>query len=277
MPGLSLIAYMLAIGIMSGLLAGLLGVGGGLLLVPILEYAARHYGIDGEELVRYTLANSFFAIIFAGLASSFKHYRNANFFPAPVLLTALPAIVSALLVAQLITHFNWYRKEYFNLIFVLMLVYVLIRMLRSKKNAHDLTLPKRKFHYRLMMTGLITGVASALSGLGGGMAMIPLFTEYVRMPIKKATSVSIGVIPLMMLPVSLVYGLSIPSSETGFLQWGYIVLPFTLPLIVGIFIGAPMGVNWAQRMQGKMIKTIFAGLIVIIIIRYIADTILHII
>jgi len=277
MPELSLIAIMLSIGVMSGLLAGLLGVGGGLLLVPIFEYAARYYGIGGEELVRYTLANSFFAIIFAGIASSIKQYKKSNFFLRPVLLTAIPAIFSAILMAQLITHFDWYRKEYFNLIFMIMLVYVLFRMLGSRKHDGDLPLPNRKVQHRLLLTGLITGIASALSGLGGGMAMIPLFTEYVRMPIKKATSVSIGVIPLMMLPVSIVYGLSSPLMETSFVQWGYIVLPFSLPLVAGIFIGAPIGVNWAERMPGKMIKTIFAGLIVIIIIRYIADTILHII
>jgi uncharacterized membrane protein YfcA len=278
MPEFTLILWMLLFGLLSGLLAGLLGVGGGLLLVPILEYALANQSIEGEELVRYTLANSFFAIIFAGLSSSYRQFKNQNFYLRPVLLTALPAIGSALLFAELITHYNWYRKEYFNVLFMGVLIFVLWRFMRKKSTSVAMgeMSPESVKPSKFLISGFFTGITSALSGLGGGIAMIPLFTEYIGMPIKKATSVSIGVIPLMMIPVSILYGFSKPLVQSGMFQWGYIVLPLSLSLISGIIIAAPIGVNMAHRMNSTKLQSIFAVLIVIIILRYIIDTIWHI-
>lgn len=272
-----LILILVLVGLGSGLLAGLLGVGGGLLLVPALEFALKARGIEGNELVRYTLANSFFAIIFGGLAASWKQYRKGNFFLRPVLYTSIGAIATGVTMAALITHLAWYKKSMFNLVFILLLLYVLYRMLNGvRKKGMDGKWIERSGPGRLIFSGGVTGIVSALSGLGGGMAMIPLFTEFLGMPIKKATSVSIGVIPLLVLPVSVQYALASPVQTTGLFQWGYLVFPLCIPLVAGILLTAPMGVSLAGKMNGKTIRLIFSALILVIVLRYLFDTLFYI-
>lgn len=271
---IDLIFILILVGLGSGLLAGLLGVGGGLLLVPALEFALKARGIEGNELVRYTLANSFFAIIFGGLAASWKQHKKGNFFLKPILTTSVGAIASGLLVAALITHFEWYEKSMFNLVFMALLIYVLYRMLKGVRQKEHVV--KQSGSGALLLSGGITGVVSALSGLGGGMAMIPLFTEYIGMPIKMATSVSIGVIPLLVLPVSVQYALASPEQLTGLYQWGYLVFPLSIPLVAGILVTAPLGVNLASRVSGKTIRLIFSTLILVIVLRYLFDTLFYI-
>lgn len=273
---IDLLLILIFVGLASGLLAGLLGVGGGLLLVPALEFALKAKGIEGNELVRYTLANSFFAIIFGGLAATWKQYRKGNFFLKPILITSVGAVATGLLMAALITHWEWYQKSMFNVVFMVLLLYVLYRMLKGVRNKSAL---EPEFTNRspgaFLITGGITGFVSALSGLGGGMAMIPLFTEYMKMPIKMATSVSIGVIPLLVLPVSVQYALASPLQVTGLFQWGYLVFPLIVPLIAGILLTAPMGVNLASKVSSKTIRLIFSGLILIIVLRYLIDTLFY--
>src|SRR5262245_19479412 len=109
------------LGSLGGFISGFLGVGGGIVYIPILDFFLMKMGLTDEALVKGILANSLFTIIFSGLVSSYKQYRSGNFFPKEIMQTALPGVITAVLVTWLIHAGSWYSKEVFNYVFACML------------------------------------------------------------------------------------------------------------------------------------------------------------
>jgi len=254
-------------GAVGGFLAGLLGVGGGIVFIPVYDYLFRLQGVEGEELVRYILANSFVCIFFSGLVSSYRQYRLKNFYPKHIVFTAIPAMLFAALFSGSIAGVDWYKEEYFKLFFVLLLLYTLVRSnLRKKKLAVSETTDDNR-PWKSMLVGSAAGTVSAFSGLGGGVAMIPLMNGFCRFDIRKAASISIGVIPLLAIPHLLVYAMANPAQTADY-QIGYIDYKYSIPLIVGVLLTSGFGVRVAHRIEQKYLKLIFASLILILIIKY---------
>ena len=259
------IAILVFFGAVGGFISGLLGVGGGIIYVPVLASILMMYGIDDQDMAKYILANSFAATFFAGLISSYKQYKLNSFFPKQIGLTALLAVPFSLLLTYLIDHGTWYNMQSFSVFFIALLTFMLIRFLTSKKIPNEVKQPVPAHKY--MSTGALTGIISSLSGLGGGVIMIPLFTQYAKLDIRKAASISIGVIPLIMVALSIYYGSILPSSTTQSYQIGYVLPTVVLPLIAGLLFAAPLGVSMGKKMSPKILKIIFAALIIIVIIK----------
>ena len=177
---------------MGGMLSGLLGVGGGIIFIPVFEWIFRQKGLDGEELVRMMLANSFLAILFSGITSSYKHQKMGTFYPKEIITIAIPAMVFGAGMSYFITSLSWYKDVYFQLVFVIVIVVTLWRLSVSGKKEAQPELPYSRVKYGFI--GVATGLISAFSGLGGGVAMIPLLTLVLRQDMRKAAGISIGVI-----------------------------------------------------------------------------------
>lgn len=261
----TLIFTLLVFGAFGGFLSGLLGVGGGIIFVPILHTVLTKLGMEDPALAKYILANSFAATFFAGAISTRKQYKLNHFYPKEILLTAIAAIPVSLLITHAIANGTWYNQRIFNIFFIILLILTLIRFLwvkpRMDEKEHKPAL------WKFPVTGLFTGLISALSGLGGGVIMIPLFTQFLKLNIKKAAAISIGVIPTMMIPVLILYG-SYSAPSTGF-QWqmGYLLPSIFLPIVAGLLFAAPLGVSVGQKTSSKYLRIIFAILIFIIIIK----------
>jgi len=267
----TLILILVGFGLAGGFISGLLGVGGGIVFIPVLTSTFITLGFDDADLPKYILANSFAATFFAGAISSYKQYKLGSFYPRPILLTAFFAIPSSLFISRLIKTGHWYDKESFSIFFVVLLIIMLIRFLTSTKTG-NLT-PKEAKKYKFGITGALTGIIAALSGLGGGIIMVPLFTQYIKLDIKKAASISIGVIPLMMIPLIAYYGVNGPEKLSGVSQIGYLIPSAFLPLIGGLLFAAPLGVVAGKHASRRLLKIIFASLITIVIIKTIGNII----
>ena len=118
--------------------------------------------------------------------------------------------------------------------------------------------------------GGFTGVTSALSGFGGGIVLIPALTDIFGIPFKKTASISIGVVMVLALAVSLSY-LNITETPSVAkqlpLQFGYISLGLTAPILLGIFISAPWGVRLGQWMAPRWLRLIFGLVMVVLLIK----------
>jgi uncharacterized membrane protein YfcA len=266
---LDIVDYLLlfVLGSLGAFIAGLLGVGGGIIYIPILDYFLSKLGLSNDALVKAILANSLFTIIFSGSVASYKQYKMKNFFPREILYTAIPGVVSAVIMTYFIKAGSWYSKEAFNYVFGTMLLVIILRMFFAKPKTSDSgaeTIPV----YKYSLTGLMTGVVTALSGLGGGVLMTPIFTDGLKLNIKKSSSISNGVIPILAIGIGL-YNLSsvAPQILPGWQQVGFIVLPVTLPMIAATFIFAPIGVKVAQTTRPQILRIIFASFISIVFIK----------
>lgn len=254
------------LGSIGAFVAGFLGVGGGIIYIPILDYFLSRLGLRDDVLVKGILANSLFTIIFSGTVASYKQYRMGNFFPKEIIYTAIPGVITALLMTYLIRTGSWYSKTAFNYVFAVMLAIVVARMFFGR-NKILIDAEKDMIPYQFSLTGFFTGFVTALSGLGGGMVMTPVFTDGLKVNIKKASSISNGVIPLFAIAIGIYNLSSAPPSIVTAGQVGYIVVPVVLPMILASFVFAPVGVKVAQSSKPQTIRIVFASFASIVLIK----------
>ena len=258
------IVYLLLAGLCGGFLAGLLGIGGGVIYILILQSALSNAGVCDEEIVSYTIANSLFAIFIASASGNIKSILNRNIDYREVLLIGIISSVIAILGMTYVVNTDWYSKQMFNLVVVILLVFMLLKMLlktkmESKEEAFHL--PKHSF------IALISGLTSALSGLGGGIIVVPLLQNLFHMNIKKAKNISLGTMGVMAFIMSAFNLFDTNHCQSNELQTGLIVFPIVLVISLGVAIASPLGVKFSEKISDKNLKLIFGLLIVVVIIR----------
>lgn len=253
------------LGSIGAFLSGFLGVGGGIVYIPILDYFLGKLGLSDDNLVKAILANSLFTIIFSGSVSSYKQYRIGNFYLKEILYTAATGAVTAALMTMFIKSGTWYSKSVFNYVFASMLLVIAVRMflLSNPKSIEEKNVKPIGYY----ITGFFAGIITAMSGLGGGVVMTPTFTDVFKINIKKASAISNGVIPLFAIAVGLL-NLSTPATQqVSNWQVGFIVFPVVIPMILSTFLFAPLGVITAQKANQKVIRMVFATFVSIVFVK----------
>lgn len=259
-----------ATGALAGFYSGLMGTGANVLLIPMLDLILSGAGLEGDDLVKSIIAHSLCITLFSGGFISFRQYRVKNFYLTPILFTAIPGMLTATLTTYFVQSGNWYNKSTFDVVFLTMLVLLFIRLFTDRKSGVT-TINETIGKSAYLLTGSITGIITSLSGFGGGIIMIPFFTDIFKMPIRKAGSISIGVIALLALPISITY-LVAPSHHSIQvlpLQLGYISFAIVLPTLIGIFIFAPLGVRTALKISPARIKLIFTVVVAVLCVKMI--------
>lgn len=259
--------YLFILGSLGGFLSGFLGVGGGIVFVPILDYFLGRMGLQGDSLVKAILANSLFTIIFSGLFSSYKQYKMGNFYPKEIVWTAIPGVISAVGMTLLIKAGTWYDTETFNTFFALMLLVVAIRMFVSKPKTLTTQQSPEVKSMGYHITGFFAGIITAMSGLGGGVVMTPVFTDVLKQDIKKASAISNGVIPFFAIAIGVLNLSNGNAQQVNPWQVGYIVFPAVIPMILATFIFAPIGVRFAQSASQTFIRGFFATFVGIVFLK----------
>ena len=101
-----------------------------------------------------------------------------NFYPKQILYTSLPGVITSLGLSYAISQIHFYSKDKFNVFFISMLVLLLVRMFwKNTSTAAKEKEPAEVKTLAYVLTGFFTGLVTALSGLGGGIVMIPVFTN----------------------------------------------------------------------------------------------------
>lgn len=239
-------------------MAGMLGVGGGIIFVPVLQQVLIHFKIT-DQVVAYTLSNSLAIVFCVGISGSYKQLKLKNTHVPSALVTGSAAIVSSLTLTFI---FNYFKLDYpivFKIIFATILIVTAVRMfLEVKKKSVEtgpVHLPERR---AFIPAGLFAGVVTSLSGLGGGIVMVPYFSKVLKLPIRFATGLSLSVIPVIAFPLLLFYSLQEPSQFLySNLQTGFLVWPVILPIIAGAMLASQWGIKVAQRLQSQTLKVIF--------------------
>lgn len=244
-------------GACAGIMAGLLGVGGGIVIVPMLAYIFTKQNMPTEVIHHLALGTSLASIIFTSLSSTRAHHgRDAVEWDivrkiTPGILAG--GLLGAWLAAQLST-------RSLKAFFVLFLFSVAVQMLLDIK-------PKAHRSYNLfgfLNFGTIIGGVSSMVGIGGGTMSVPFLLRCnVTMHNAIGTSAAIG------FPIALagaagyaVNGLSDISLPANCL--GYISLPALCGVALASIFTAPLGARLAHGLPVRKLKKIFAGLLIII-------------
>ncbi len=261
------------LGGLGGLLAGMLGIGGGIIYVLLFSHYLPLIGIPEHLVVPAIVANSMFAIFFAGVSGSYKHYKNNNFHPKQFMLIGTAAVIASIFFSNLILNGSWYTKEKFTYLFIFLLLFIAYRILSNKK-ADQIHLQEKTSTPAFILTGIFSGTVAAFSGIGGGILIVPILTDIMKISIKKATAISLGVISIMAFFTS-AYAMVFSKVNIDIVapHFGLIVYSLALPVAAGSLVFSPMGVQLATKISPSKLRIIFASFLIIVMVKMIIEII----
>jgi len=233
------ILVLAALGLAGGVLAGLVGVGGGIVFVPALVYAAG-WGI------KEAVAASLFVIIFSSLSGTWRNQKSGD--PADWGTVALlsVAVAPATLIGVFINNIS--PPVVVEVVFALLLLALAYPTARGRKDpgAGAKKIPRPL----VLLAGVGIGTLAGLVGVGGGVLMVPLMVLGLGLTTKRAVSTSLAVVLFAGIVGALGY------VFTGFNDPDRLLsLP---PLIVGSMIGALVGVRLRDPLPDRYLKIGFA-------------------
>ncbi|MDM7861678.1 sulfite exporter TauE/SafE family protein [Alteromonas sp. ASW11-36] len=256
-----LVISCLLLGGVVGVMAGLLGIGGGLIIVPVLTYLlAELLQIAPQETIVIAIATSLSTIIFTGISSARAHYRLGNLQRHIIVWCGFGIGLGAIVGAQIASAIPGTALK---LIFACLVIAIALYMLFGRRVESDNSATKPK----LATIGITTGTLSALMGIGGGALLVPALIWY-RVNIRQAigcAAFSGIVIAVFGSSSFVVSGWDYGQLSQGYL--GYIYWPATLSIAATSVFTAPMGAKLGQQMNTQLLKKIFAVFLVIVSIR----------
>ena len=249
-----LIPLLLATGAFAGVLAGLLGVGGGIVIVPFLFHLFTGFNLETEMAMPLAVGTSLSTIVLTSIVSARKHYAKGGVDLDLVKAWIFPVLIGVV-VGSLIPSVIDGAK--IKIVFGIMLIVVSLHMFASSLWKLELLdkLPARPMQFPL---ALIVGGLSALLGIGGGTLMVPLLT-LCAFPIHRAVSTAAAFGIIISIPATLVYIANgwrlsgLPPLSTGYVNWAAfaILVPMTMWF-------APVGVKLAYKLNVPQLKRAFA-------------------
>ena len=261
---------LLLCGSVGGFLAGLLGVGGGMLFIPVINEYLSSYPLTTDELVKYTLANSIALVFMSGVSGIFRQKKMGTWDWKQSLYIGIPGALSSLAMSMAIEQGDWYSKTRFQTVFLGFLLLSIANMIWGKTAAKstDTQVNDAKTSPVLpILVGIIAGCVVSLSGLGGGIIMVPLFRMLLKKPMHQATALSLSIVPILAIASLLQYGLNAPSDTINPFQWGYLLGILLLPMLLGVMFFSSFGQKTAPRVPVLWLRVIFAVLSSIILIK----------
>jgi uncharacterized membrane protein YfcA len=258
---LETLALYLLLGAFAGTVAGLLGVGGGLLIVPVLVFIFQYQGIDPAIQMQLAIGTSLATIVITSMSSIRAHHAHGAVI-WPVVIRLVPGIVigtlSGALIADAIPSDK--LKTGFG-VFVLLVAVQMIFDIKPKAQRH---LPA---YLGMTFAGYGIGIISALVGIGGGTVTTP-FLLWCNTAIRNAiaTSAACG----FPIAVAGVIGYLLTGLNETFLpEWasGYIYWPAVLGITITSALFAPIGARLTHTLPVSVVKKIFALLLAVLAVR----------
>ena len=247
---------LLALGAVVGFVAGLLGVGGGMMLVPFLTFILSQRGVDAGAAVKMAIATSMATILFTSISSLWAHHRLGAVRWRLVRGLAPGIVLGGAVAAG--SAFALLKGQGLALFFSLFIGYSAMQLLRDRKPLPGRQLPGRAGQAAV---GATLGFISALLGAGGAFMSVP-FMVWCNVPIRHAvgTSAALG-LPIAAASVTgyVVSGWSLDSALPGAV--GYLYLPALALVALASVCTAPWGARTAQHMEVGKLKRLFALLL----------------
>ncbi|MDX1428962.1 MAG: sulfite exporter TauE/SafE family protein [Rhodothermales bacterium] len=267
-----------AAGLAAGFVAGLVGVGGGIIFAPVLLFYFRSLGVAEPALTPLTLGTSLLCTLFTTSVSSFHHHRRGVVVWRIAGVSGIGSVVGVVAIATLVTTQPWYDQGAFRLVFSLLLVVVAIRMIVERErseNADRMTRTDVKMSSAgLAMVGTAAGTVSAAAGVGGGVVLVPAFNRLVKLPIHSAIGTSSATIILIATIGVTTYAIEGIGLDIRSLSLGYVDPLTALGLSVPALFTTRAGVITAHRIRQRPLRIGFAVFALIVAAKLTSDALL---
>ena len=255
-----LLAYLVT-GACAGMTGGLLGLGGGIIIVPALHYLFLLQGFPPSILMHMAVTTSLSAIVFTALASAWTHHRKGAVL-WPVVAALTPGIVAGGVIGAWLA--NHLSSEYLRMGFGVFALCIALQTGLGIRPAATMSLPRRP---GMIAAGGVIGTCSTVLGIGGGTLTIPALL-WCSVGIRNAIAVSAA----CGIPIAIAGSVSMiaagldetasPENTIGYLYW-----PASAVIVITAVIFAPMGARLTHVLPISLIRKIFAVVLAIVGIR----------
>ncbi|WP_118878041.1 sulfite exporter TauE/SafE family protein [Haemophilus haemolyticus] len=257
---LSFILLCLLVGAVAGFFAGLFGIGGGLLIVPVLVYLLPMVGVPEPLLMSTALGTSFATIVITGFSSAQRHHKLGN-----VVWSAVKVLAPSIMVSVFICGFfiGKLDRDISSKLFACLVVYLAVKMVLSIKPKTNKTV-KPLTTQSSIIGGILIGMASSAAGIGGGGFIVP-FLNSRGIDMKKAIGSSafcgmlLGTSGMFSFMLSGLGNAAMPEYSLG-----YIYFPAVLCITATSFFTSKLGATATSKLPVPTLKKGFALLLITI-------------
>lgn len=255
-------------GMVIGFMSGLVGIGGGVLIVPLLYFFYGHAGWSGVELAPelhavVSHATSLFIIAPTSALGTWTYHRAGAVAWRSALPIAAFSVVAALIGSQLAPEIP---ASWLKLGFGALLLVSGARLLQKGKTGRSA--PGRSRLVVGALAGVAVGLMSALLGVGGGIVAIPILVYFVGLTLDKVAATSMAIIVFTALAAVAGYavaGLGEAGLPAGSI--GYVHYLAGLPVLAGALIAVSAGARVNQRLDAQKLRFVFGALFILLGLR----------
>jgi len=253
MEFLALVIYVL-IGGIAGLLAGLLGISGGVITVPCLMFVFRFLDFPSDILIHMAIGTSLSAMVFNAITSAWAHERRGAVL-WKLVIPMVPGLLLGSIIGSLVARVlpDLILKEIFAIFECLIGIYFFLPY--KEKTYEDLFPMPRQLGLNLIGFGI--GGLSSLLGIGGGIITVPILLA-IQVPVKKAIGTSAATGFLITLTAAIAYLFFGLGKVTHADSIGYLYLPAFLIISIVTAFTAPYGAKLAHVLPTPLLRRIFA-------------------
>lgn len=253
------IVLFIIIGFGTGIAAGMMGIGGGVIFVPALYFLLPIIGIDNNLLPITVISTSLLAGSFASSSSAYQHFKLKNIDLKKSLYLACGSLVSSIILPMVVVSVDaGVLKTTINIILLFVALKMLFFQNRKAETIYHLKDPS------LFLFGILIGALAAFGGIGGGVILIPLLVYFSDIGMKKSIGTSSLVVAATMVATALTYIIiGAGASEQAIINY-----KAGIPLGAGALLGARFGARLVARYSASVLKKIFSVFLLIIVVTF---------
>jgi uncharacterized membrane protein YfcA len=256
---LSDILMLMICGSISGFLAGLLGIGGGMILVPFMILVFNHLGFNQEVIVHMAIATGMATILFTTTSAIWAHHKHSSI-DWKLVASLSPGLVAGSLIGGS-EIFEALNTSWLSLFFAIFIVYTSIQMILNKKPTAGRELPGS---LGLFLFGAFAGGLASLVGAGGAFITVPFMLWCnVKPHTAMATSSGLGFPVAAAATIGYMYGSwGLPNLPAGSL--GFVYVPAVACIVAVSILTAPFGARMARKLNVAQLKRIFGVMLLML-------------
>jgi hypothetical protein len=250
-------------GLAAGYVAGLLGVGGGIIFAPVLLFYFDATGVAAEVIPSLTVGTSLLCTLLAACGSAWHQFRRGAVLLRVAVVVGGSSAVAVFLMTRFVTTQPWYTQAVFQTLFGVLLLVVVGRMVRRRpaEETYSADGPRPAFRTSALVgIGSAAGVVSSAAGVGGGVVLVPAYHGLLRLPIHRTVGTSSATIVLISLLGVLGYATTGGDAATPGSAVGYVDVVRGGLLAVPSLLSAQAGVWTAHRIDTRALRLTFAVL-----------------
>ncbi len=246
------------VGILTGFLSGMLGIGGSVIVIPALYLILEKVGIPHNQLMHFAIGTAFSIMVFTSMSNAVSHLKLKNVIFAIVRKMIAPLILGIIIGSWIIGHID---SEVLSKIFAVFLTLIAIDIFL--KFSHLIRKTEKEGTAIFIVMGLIIGIVSGMLGIGGGSITIPFLLYMGFNPKNVIGSSAVLTLPIALCgtATSVLHTTHIHSTVP--MSVGFIYLPALICISVFCVICVPFGAKFLGKIPQDRARQIFAAVLLL--------------